>query len=118
MALASTDVAFGIPLSVYPLVTTIPVLRPWVSWSHVHSWWLRVVTFGDDQILPSATYTTLFYLPRWITTLMCIMAFLYFGVGDDALKEYRRWLSVLAKAIKWKAKPWVRFETDILTRQV
>lgn len=66
-------------------------LRPWVSWNNVHMYWSRVDSYGAEHALGTASLSVFGFLPRWGAPFMCTVAFLFFAVGDDAMRKYYQW---------------------------
>lgn len=107
IGLATADIVFGLPISLYFFTFNVQFLVPWGSWSRVHYDWMRVSTFSEEQVLPYPAASVKHYLSRWLCPLLCFVFFLFCGVGDDAIKQYRNWLRGAAKLLPdgWTPNP-------------
>ncbi|KAJ6501198.1 pheromone B alpha 1 receptor, partial [Mycena vitilis] len=101
MCLASTDLLFTIPLSIWVLWVNVSVvgLSPWVSWADTHSNFSRVVqvpgVFWRADVYTAASLET----TRWATVACALLFFGYFGFADEALKNYRHYFFTVAKRV-------------------
>lgn len=74
----------GVPVQFYILYKNCTYSMVPYSWSRIHSpaWW-------DIILIPtngSVTYD------RWVQLAVGLTIFVFFGLGNDAMKMYRRWL--------------------------
>ena len=76
-------IILGLPAQFYVLYKNTTYTMVPYSWSRVHgsSWW-------DIVLIPSHG-TVLF--DHWIQLAVCTTIFAFFGLGQDAMKMYRRW---------------------------
>ncbi|KAJ6457135.1 pheromone B alpha 1 receptor, partial [Mycena vitilis] len=101
MCLASTDLLFTIPLSIWVLWVNVSVvgLSPWVSWDDTHSNFSRVVQvpglFWRSDVYTVASLET----TRWATVACALLFFGYFGFADEAIKNYRHYFFTVAKRV-------------------
>jgi pheromone a factor receptor len=86
-----TDVIIGLPLAIFMLKEQAAAAKPWMGWAYVHADWMRVDSYSDAQVLTSASGATFHYLSRWFKPLLSLIAFTYFGTGEDAVAQYIRW---------------------------
>ncbi|KZV83947.1 putative fungal pheromoneG-protein-coupled receptor [Exidia glandulosa HHB12029] len=92
MALASSEVLIGLPTSLYFLITDLKTIgvKPWISWEDTH------YNFGFINYYPAyyfkfnrATQVAL-ELNRWTFPFIAFIFFAFFGIGEEARKNYRR----------------------------
>ncbi|KAF8578629.1 STE3-domain-containing protein [Ramaria rubella] len=67
-------------------------LRPWISWANVHSNFSRVAQFPTILLPPS--YLNQLVLQWWVVPISCILFFVFFAFGEEAMSDYRA-------AIQW-----------------
>lgn len=92
IGMATCDIVLGLPLSIYYMYGAITSIREWGSWEDVHHNFSRIVARSEESISGNSTFVTQRFMPRWLCPLMCAIFFLFFGVGEDAIKEYARWV--------------------------
>jgi len=69
-------------------VNTARGLRPWTNWANVHSNFSRADRFHSNQLLPSfVRHMMLFW---WTIPVSSFILFLFFGLGEEATKAYRK----------------------------
>ncbi|KAI0752093.1 GPCR fungal pheromone mating factor [Fomes fomentarius] len=89
MALAITEVIWQITLTVLPMYDNIAFgLRPWTNWADVHSDWLRVDQYHQADFLPA--YRRQMILFFFVMPASSLLFFLFFGFGEQAMKDYRQ----------------------------
>lgn len=89
MALAITEVIWQITLTVLPMYDNIAFgLRPWTNWADVHSDWLRVDQYHQADFLPA--YRRQMVLFFFVMPASSLLFFLFFGFGEQAMKDYRQ----------------------------
>lgn len=94
MAMASSDLILGMPLNIAFLVLQVQDLREWTSWSDIHYGWSAVTAFDQglfDLYYGSPSRMAMSVLTQWLCPVLAILFFLFFGVGDDAIREYGQW---------------------------
>ncbi|KAL8946368.1 MAG: hypothetical protein Q9222_007223 [Ikaeria aurantiellina] len=85
--LSASLVLIFLPLQLYVLYrnTTVPLLP--YSWRLVHGpEWMDIIMMPAHGVVP---------LDRWITVVLGIFVFLFFGLGTEATKMYRKWWAKL-----------------------
>ena len=103
IAMALTEIILGTSLTAFNLFSNISVgLRPWISWENVHSNFSRVGLF-PTSILPPQFITNMMII-WWTLPASSIIFFVFLGLEEEALKEYK--------------KVWVWIKKRILQRQV
>ncbi|KAG8754733.1 a-factor receptor [Ceratobasidium sp. 428] len=104
MALAGTDIAFSLPLSLYALVHGLQAEppRPWVSWSDTHQYIHEVWTINREMILAVPGYQSALDVNRWAVPGCAFLFFAFFGLSSEAMKQYKRffWTAVAPFGIK------------------
>ncbi|KAG8760249.1 a-factor receptor [Ceratobasidium sp. 428] len=92
MALAGTDMAFSLPLSLYALVHGLQAEppRPWVSWSDTHQHIHEVWTISREMILAVPGYHSALDVNRWAVPGCAFLFFAFFGLSSEAMKQYKR----------------------------
>ncbi|KAL8711786.1 MAG: hypothetical protein Q9225_007068 [Loekoesia sp. 1 TL-2023] len=90
--LSSLLVLIFLPFQLYEFYLNVSgPLLPY-SWDLVHgSSWMDIVMVPQHGVVP---------LDRWITIVLGILLFIFFGLGSDATKMYRKW--------------WLRFRLDTI----
>jgi len=90
MALAMCDILFTTPLAIFNiwLNVTLAPMGPWVSWEDTHFDYGRVVRYPAilwrrSHILVISVEST-----RWAAPLCAIVFFAFFGLADEAKKNY------------------------------
>jgi pheromone a factor receptor len=97
MCLASIEVLWELAASTFVLYYNIKIagVHPYVSWDFVHFDFSRIAQY-PRFLLPDATYSSLLFT-GWIPTMASICFFIFFGTGEEAMKDYRmviRWIRV------------------------
>ena len=72
-----------------------PGLRPWTNWADVHSDFGRVD--AAPMFIYPEYYQRQFFLFLWVMPVSSYIFFLFFGFGEEALKDYKnafRWIRV------------------------
>jgi pheromone a factor receptor len=90
MALASTDIVFSLPFSLYLLVSNLQNKQDaWVSWDVTHA------KFSIPTILPMIILKTfpssykVMMINIWVLPAGGFLFFIYFGLGGEALSAYK-----------------------------
>lgn len=85
--MAVTEILWGTALTTFNLYNNVETgLRPWISWQNVHSDWLRIDLFAFIELPPS--YISSMFLLWWAMPASAYIFFLFFGFGEEAMKEY------------------------------
>ncbi|RPD60868.1 STE3-domain-containing protein [Lentinus tigrinus ALCF2SS1-6] len=72
-----------------------PGLRPWTNWADVHSDFGRIDAI--PMVIYSVSYQRQFFLFLWVMPVSSFIFFIFFGFGEEALKDYKnaiRWIRV------------------------
>jgi pheromone a factor receptor len=91
MALASTEVLFVLPMSIFLYVfnlKTAPPL-PYVSWKYVHANFSRIAFISRFLLDQNKTQIVVFELSRWCMPIAAFLFFIFFGLASEARKQYR-----------------------------
>ncbi|KAG8743551.1 a-factor receptor [Ceratobasidium sp. 414] len=92
MALAGTDMAFSVPLSLYFLINNLIAIppRPWISWEDVHENIHEVWTVSRQEILSEPGWGISLDLNRWALPGCGFLFFAYFGFSREAADHYKK----------------------------
>jgi len=91
MALASMEILFSLPLSIYHLVQNLRVspLHPWISWEDTHFGFERV----DFVPLAFFRFSPVLWIDinisRWLTPFGGFVFFIFFGLAPEARERYK-----------------------------
>nr|CAA71964.1 pheromone receptor [Coprinopsis cinerea] len=95
IAMALTIMTWNTSLTAFNLYNNVfPGLRPWTNWADVHSNFSRVDLF-PTVFLPDY-FIRAMMLFWWAMPVSSLIFFLFFGFGEEAMKEYRKvgaWIS-------------------------
>ncbi|KAF5329526.1 hypothetical protein D9619_009306 [Psilocybe cf. subviscida] len=98
IAMSLAQMVCGTSLTSYNLYNNVKVgLRPWTSWADVHSDWNRADQWLLDE-LPPAFVNSMFLL-WWAMPISAYIFFVFFGFGEEAKKEYKRFYAWFRKAV-------------------
>ncbi|KIJ47231.1 hypothetical protein M422DRAFT_66561 [Sphaerobolus stellatus SS14] len=96
MALAIVEITWDTGTNIYILYyNIIGGLRPWTTWTNVHSNFSRVGRFPNFLVPIDVIHNFIFQW--WIIPISCIFFFLFFGTGEEAMRNYRAgiaWISL------------------------
>ncbi|KAK4052269.1 a-factor receptor [Microbotryomycetes sp. JL221] len=98
LALASSQIAFSLPIQLVVLVFNVQrPFRPYHSWAYVHDDFNEVVkiTMWQLNLAPARSRWT-FELTFWVPIVISILFFVFFGLGEESLATYRSWASAVA----------------------
>lgn len=102
IALAVTEILWSTVFTAYTLYENVyPGVRPWTNWADVHSNFPRIGLFPAASLPPAFLSSML--LLWWVMPASSIIFFVFFGFGEEAMKEYR--------------KLWQSFKRNILRRK-
>ena len=108
MGLASVELLFGIPWSIYAtLYLNIAVahgasespIHPYISWKSVHARFSYVGQFPAFQWKQYPTVLMSLELNRWSKVLCAFIFFAFFGFADEARKHYRLAYNSVARKV-------------------
>lgn len=98
MAMAVTEIVWGTTLTAFNLYNNVNSgLRPWTSWQDVHSDWLRVDLFAFIELSPS--FIKSMFLLWWAMPASAYIFFLFFGLSQEARKEYGKIIKAFQKHV-------------------
>ncbi|KAG8684102.1 a-factor receptor [Ceratobasidium sp. 394] len=92
MALAATEMACCIPLSVYFLFADLQIdtFEPWVSWEYTYRE-LKLVNSTPFELLQEwPDVRAVIDLNRWLVPGCAFTFFVFFGLSSEATEEYKR----------------------------
>ena len=99
MSLATIELLFNIPLSVYGLylnITGRPFYK-WKSWADIHSGWYIIDVYPAKLWRSNQQMVVNFELSRWSLIFCALIFFAFFGFADEARKNYRAAYWAVAK---------------------
>ncbi|TFY56542.1 hypothetical protein EVG20_g8891 [Dentipellis fragilis] len=89
MGMSVVMMAWDSALTSYDLaVNTAPGLRPWISWANVHSNFSRVDLYATLILPPGYIKQVMAFW--WAIPVSAYIVFFFFGLGEEAKKEYRK----------------------------
>jgi len=93
MAMSATQMVWSISMTIYALWFNLIAgpIRPWTTWSDVHSDWLRIDTFLEEFTPPFILKT--FCVLWWVVPASTLLFVAFFSFGKDALDEYKKCFS-------------------------
>ncbi|KAH8823709.1 putative fungal pheromoneG-protein-coupled receptor [Flagelloscypha sp. PMI_526] len=99
MALACTELAFTIPLSIFIiwLNANATPISPWTGFSDAHFNFSRVETFLAIFWRSQKLMLVSMELTRWLNPFCSFVFFAFFGFGEEAMSRYRFAYNFLAK---------------------
>ncbi|KJA26519.1 hypothetical protein HYPSUDRAFT_132654 [Hypholoma sublateritium FD-334 SS-4] len=96
IAMALTEIVWTTSLTSYNLWNNVSGgLRPWISWANVHSNFSRVAVFTIQEFPPQFARAMILFW--WTLPASSLIFFVFFGFGEEALKEYRKiwmWIKI------------------------
>ena len=95
MALANIELLVGMPLNLAVLIARSQKLEQWYGSSYLHENWsyIREVPASAIDLYYFDTGIALSILTGWFGPMLAVFFFVFFGVTDDAVREYGRWWS-------------------------
>nr|CDR19326.1 STE3 protein [Papiliotrema flavescens] len=95
MALANIELLVGMPLNLAVLIARSQKLEQWYGFSYLHENWsyIREVPASAIDLYYFDTGIALSILTGWFGPMLAVFFFVFFGVTDDAVREYGRWWS-------------------------
>ncbi|KAI0056904.1 fungal pheromone STE3G-protein-coupled receptor [Artomyces pyxidatus] len=89
MIMALFLIVWNTSLTAYNLaVNTAPGLRKWTNWDDVHSNFSRVDLYAEFLLPPSFIRNLMLFW--WAVPVSSYIVFFFFGLGEEAMKEYRK----------------------------
>ncbi|PVG02655.1 STE3-domain-containing protein [Serendipita vermifera] len=98
--LAGVAIAIHVPLTSYSIIfnaVAIPI-EPWISWEDTHSNYMRIAYVTRFMMMSAANKLVApFSIGYWALVLCGINFFLFFGLGEEASKQYQTILKAVFK---------------------
>ncbi|KIY44839.1 pheromone receptor [Fistulina hepatica ATCC 64428] len=108
MGLSSMDIVITIPMSCWALHTNAQQIEPWISWANTHTDFSRVVLYpGLIWRLSKLAYTAL-EATRWAYVMSAFIFFAFFGFGQEASSNYKKWYRFVAKYLRLPIPEWMK----------
>ncbi|KAF5354498.1 hypothetical protein D9758_012401 [Tetrapyrgos nigripes] len=101
MCLAATEVLLTIPLGAYAIylnTTSFPI-QPWISFADTHFGFSRVDSIPSLLWRSDKRLETPLEITRWSPVICAIIFFGYFGLADEARKNYRAFYGTVTKKL-------------------
>src|SRR6202034_2726481 len=104
IAMSISQIVWGTSLTSLNLWNNVSDgLRPWTSWDVVHSNFSRIQLFPMIGI--PQWYLSIMMVLWWAMPVSSFLFFLFFGFGEEAMKEYRQvWLWIKTKVFRQSVK--------------
>lgn len=100
MGLASVEVVATVPLGLWVLITNcLQPIYVWRGLGDLHSGFSRVDQFPAIEWTESLAAVQGFEFDCWMTVIMPVIFFAFFGVADEARRNYKLALSSVAKRV-------------------
>ncbi|THH17673.1 hypothetical protein EW146_g3177 [Bondarzewia mesenterica] len=102
MALASADLLFTVPYSLYGLylnLTSSP-LFPWRGWADTHFQFSRVLLIPSSAWHSNHSFAFGLELSRWIVPVCAIVFFAFFGFAEEACRNYCRLFALCGRHLR------------------
>ncbi|KIJ08355.1 hypothetical protein PAXINDRAFT_88958 [Paxillus involutus ATCC 200175] len=113
MAMAVTEMVWGTALTSFDLYNNIvPGLRVWDNWADVHSNFSRVDLYPTMLFPPAFLRSE--YLFWWSIPVSAYIFFLFFGLGEEARKEYSKVITFFRRHVFRQAPAQASFATSSL----
>ncbi|KAF8512954.1 pheromone A receptor-domain-containing protein [Hysterangium stoloniferum] len=99
MALAVVEMTWDIGINVYLLTAnfSMATLLPWINWQNVHAHFSRVQQL--PKFLVTASFMNQEILVWWFVPFTCVLFFLFFAFGEEAMSDYRACFSWFRRTI-------------------
>ncbi|KAI0270658.1 putative fungal pheromone GPCR, STE3-type [Gloeopeniophorella convolvens] len=100
IALSMTEMSLTTPLSVFVIIFNASgEIQPWISWSNIHFDFSRVELISASLWQPDHGLAASLIITRWLVPLSAFVFFVFFGFGDEALKNYRKCYAVIYRRL-------------------
>ncbi|TDL19573.1 pheromone receptor [Rickenella mellea] len=101
MCLASTDIAFTIPLSVWGIQTNIQGIQPYVSWEDTHFAFSVIRT--HPGIIWRSNESSRFHVEyeRWIVVFCAVVFIAFFTFTEESRRKYSLTLDAMLTRFGW-----------------
>ncbi|KAH9919596.1 pheromone A receptor-domain-containing protein [Fomitopsis serialis] len=98
IAISITEMLWGASLTALAMYDNIaPGLYPYTSWASVHSSFSRIGQYTLVEFSPRARGQAFLFV--WAVPASSFIFFVFFGFGEEAVKDYRRALSWVARKV-------------------
>ncbi|KZT69399.1 fungal pheromone STE3G-protein-coupled receptor [Daedalea quercina L-15889] len=98
IAMSLTEMVWGTSLTALAMYDNIaPGLFPYVSWAYVHSGFSRIGQYAVVEFTPRALQQVFLFF--WAIPASSFIFFVFFGFGEEAVKDYRRALAWFARKV-------------------
>lgn len=99
LCLAAVSVILHLPLSLWVMLANAiaHLVDPWISWEDTHSDFNRVVYFTRFLISQTPAIVTQMSVAWWAVVLCGFNYFFLFGLGEEALRQYRGFIGIILK---------------------
>jgi hypothetical protein len=108
LCLAAQSVVVHLPLSLWVICvnSTAYTVYPWISWEDTHSNYGRIAYFNRFLVSQSPDVAIQASVTWWSVALCGFNYFLFFGFGEEAMKNYKGFIGLLLKpfGIKYPTK--------------
>jgi len=106
MALAMTDLLLTMPLAIFViwLNATATPIQPWRSWNDTHFQYSRVIQYPaliwrrNPRLVASMEFT------RWVVPVCALVFFAFFGLAEEATKNYVSLADKIQKKFKLRTQ--------------
>jgi pheromone a factor receptor len=98
-ALATIDLLISLPLALYYLIPFSRNLVPWTSFNDIHFDFSTVNSYDANFITRHPQIAAQLLLSRWLAPITAIVFFSFFGLGEDALRDYLALYARLKKMV-------------------
>jgi hypothetical protein len=107
MCFAAAEIVTGFPLTLYMTIshTVNDTILPWKSWANTHSNWNRFDRIPAIIIESNDNARTTMGVYLWLFPYLCLLFFVFFGVGPEQLNQYRRWFYAILRPFGVKPPP-------------
>ena len=97
MFMATTDFCFTIPLAMWAIIEDAfsGASQRWISWDNIHSEYSQIWGYPRTSLTRRLIYVI--EIERWSAVLCAFVFFGFFGLSNEAKKNYRLLASAIAK---------------------
>ncbi|TDL19574.1 STE3-domain-containing protein [Rickenella mellea] len=113
MCLASTEIAFTIPLSAWSLQDSIRTINPYISWEHTHFGFSITRTFPDIIWRSDESLRLLIETSRWGIILCAIVFIAFFTFTGESCRTYSPMFGAVLKCLGWSHLNKLKYPTRI-----
>ncbi|KAG8742908.1 a-factor receptor [Ceratobasidium sp. 414] len=105
MGLSSVEMLLTVPLNIYILYLNLTTPQiPWVSWEYTHLKFSRVYRYPTAYTKNFTLVYRVLMLNQWLLPAGGFLFFLWFGLGGEAVDEYKRFFFMLVSPFGIKPK--------------